>query len=124
MDTRIRDIAHDLLDNLTSGLEAAGVEVPARSYTHSGLIAHDYLADDCNEQFVVSWMGFLTTGGMGTIVKCAVPFIGRFVVALLRCVPTLTEDAEAPTADELTAAADLINTDAMTLAAVAVDKQL
>lgn len=130
-DTRILDIATSLLDNLVAGLTDEGIDVPSRQYIHSGEIAYDFVDDDCSEAFVVSFQGILQGTGAttaayipGTPIKCAVPLVAQYIVVLLRCVPVITDDGPPPTPADLTAAAQEILTDSMTLPNVAINKDL
>lgn len=129
-DTRIKDVSHSLLTNLGAALTTAGIDVPSRAYITTGLPALDYPVGnedpttDCGEQFVVSWLGMLTVSQLGQTIKCATPFVGRFVVGLFRCVPTIDSDGVAPDTADLTASGDELSIDAMTLCKVIVDQQL
>lgn len=128
MDTRIQDAADSLLANLADALSDEGIVVPERRFTHTGQIVHDFASDDCASAFIVAWQGMFQgqTGsqGAGVPIKCVMPLQARFHVALLRCAPGLGEDAEPPTPEQNTAAADEVMVDAMTLGLVTVDETL
>lgn len=118
-DTRLVRIANAVLESVATNLTLDGISVPERQYIHAGDIAHDFAGDDCASALVVSWNGFVQGGGNatipGTVIKCAVPLVASFSVALLRCVPTLTEslgNMYAPAVEDLQASAEQILQDA------------
>lgn len=122
-DDRLLVFANTLLDELVTELTTAGITVPAHRYIHSGEVAHDFTAEDCADALVVTFDGILEgqpnqVGNPlpGTTIKCAVPLVAQFTVALLRCVPALQEDGDAPTAEELEESASSLLLDAMELA--------
>jgi hypothetical protein len=131
-DERLKDIAQSILDTLSDALTTAGIDVPTRQYIHSGQIAQDLVGENCGDALVVGWNGMsqmasdATVTPIGPTIKCAVPLVAQFTVALIRCVPTLkdTESDPFPTAAELQASGEAILTDALTLPAVAIDEQL
>jgi len=111
-------VASDILECVADALEDAGVEVPERQYVHQGEVALD-TCPDC-AQLVVSFMGLehAIPGGDLEIAACAPPRTATFDVWLTRCVPVLHENGDPPTAEELTASAEELNTDAWVLANV------
>lgn len=123
-DTRIKDVAATILNAIVVGLEAEGIEVPTRRYTHDGEVAHDFADEDCASALIVTWTGTFQATGAGTAIQCAVPLQAQFGIALLRCVPTFVEDSQPPSAADLQAAADVIHLDAMTLPKVIIDAHL
>lgn len=84
----------------------------------------DFSPDDCADALIVTFSGILQGEGgplPGTSIKCAVPLSATFTVALIRCVPALADNAAGPTPEALTASAEEVLVDAMTLAKVIVD---
>lgn len=129
-DTRIRDVARTILDSLATGLEAAGISVPEKRNLAAGDHAHDFTAGKCAEQLAVGWDGSYqgTVSPSGNLtnaaIKCAVPLTAQYTCILTRCVPTLDSRGRPPSAAELTVSAEEIMLDAMTIATVAVEKQI
>jgi hypothetical protein len=123
-DDRIAATSQALLDSVAIALSTEGLTVPSRRFTTTGSVALDLFTDDCNELFVVTWVRMEPEGGIGQVVKCAMPFIGRFVIGLFRCVPTLDDNGSAPTITDLSTSGEELATDAMTLAKVLVDGHL
>lgn len=128
VDTRLVDIANYILAELTSRLTIAGIEVPERSYIHSGEIAHDFAGTDCVSAFVIAFGGMFqgqpgAESGSAPM-KCAVPLTAGFTVALLRCVHTLDSSGSAPSESQLQDDGVMILRDSMTLPAVIVDAHL
>lgn len=134
-DTRLKDIAHDLLDSLVTGLGAAGLDVPERQYVHHGNIAIDFAGRNCVDQLTVAFAGIIQGGANtdletvsasipGSIIRAAVPLVAAYNICLFRCVPTLRAGGKAPTADELGEKADDLFIDSMTLPAVIIDLEL
>lgn len=127
-DTRLKDVAHSLFDNIISGLESEGVDVPTRRYTHNGNWAADLAGEDCASAFIVAWTGLLPglppAEVAGTAIKCSVPLTASYQIVLLRCVPIVDARGNAPTPTQLIASGDEIQLDGMTLPRVVVDKQL
>lgn len=126
-DTRLKDAANAILTNLAAALEAEGIDVPDRRYVHVGQAAHDFAGARCVEAFIVSWIGTLQglVGAQGqAAIRCAMPLTHQFQILLLRCVPTLKDTGAtymAPSAAELQASGEEVQTDAMTLGATIVD---
>jgi hypothetical protein len=123
-DLRLKDAAKTLMDAVVDGLNALGVDVPARRYVHSGQFAADegpgaFNCDDAEGQLVVSWLG--TGSGVvgqdttGLALKCIYPTYATFEVSLLRCVPMPDDDGSFPSAGELNDSGEAILTDAASL---------
>lgn len=131
-DSRLTDIAQTILDALISELEMAGITVPSRRYIHSGEVAHDFSSENCGEAFIVAWGGSSqgtvvegqAAGILSQVIKCATPMSARFVIVLLRCVPTIDDDGNPPSATSLQESGEQVLADAMTLPAVAIDAHL
>lgn len=122
-DTRLSDVAEELLTNLSALLTAAGIDVPTRSFVHVGEIVHDFAGLNCTDQFVVSW-SLLSSGEIGVgappgAITCSMPLACSFTIELLRCVPTM-KGTKAPSEADLHASGVAIMTDAITLADVVV----
>lgn len=82
---------------LAASLTAGGVSVPARTYIHAGEVAYD-----C-EQLVVTLTGIVAPRAQ-TSNPCPSLRYAQASAHLVICVPSLTDDLEAPTAADLDAA--------------------
>lgn len=129
-DSRLRDAAQEILDNLAADLTVRGIDVPERQFITTGDIAHDFAGQRCAEAFVVTWNGSYQgivsqeTGNLSDApILCAMPLTAQFTIALLRCVPIVKPSGQAPTAAELQASGVALLLDAMTLPASVVDLQ-
>lgn len=127
LDTRLVDAAREILDNLAAELTTRGIDVPIHRYIHSGLIAHDFVDQNCADAFVVAWAtsseGELGADDFGAItpIRCQMPLNHTFNIALLRCVPMVSSTGRPPSKADLDAAGVTLLTDAMTLSAAIVD---
>lgn len=138
MDTRLVEIAHNLLDSIADGLEAEGIPVPEKRYVYAADPVFDIsVAQDgtgtCNEELIVTCNGLpqgVSFSGEGTsivpgqIIKCAVPMVAEYTVYLTRCLVTVDEEGNNPAQDALEAEGEQVMEDVMTLAKVIVSKGL
>lgn len=130
-DTRLKDAAQSILDNLAADLTLRGIDVPAdRQFLTTGDVAHDFAGSRCADAFIITWNGtFQGLVGQGTgnfsnqAIKCAMPLTAQFTIALLRCVPTVKESGAAPTTAELQASGEQLLLDAGTLPVAVVELQ-
>lgn len=118
-DTRIKDIGHDLVDNIAAELDNRGITVPDRKLVTFGQTAIDFEGDDCTSLLAVSYQGLVQgiseTGVPGTLIRYAVPLVSSWAIGLFRCVPTLNEDGDPPTDEAQIDSFDELSQDAMTL---------
>lgn len=129
-DSRLRDAAQEILDNLAADLTVRGIDVPERQFITTGDVAHDFEGQRCAEAFVVTWNGTFQgivsqeTGNLSDApILCSMPLTAQFTIALLRCVPIVKASGQAPTAAELQASGETLMLDAMTLPVSVVDLQ-
>lgn len=129
-DSRLRDAAQQLLDNIAADLTTRGIDVPDRQFITSGAIAHDFAGAKCSESFVVAWGGMfpgIVNQGGGNLsnapILCAMPLSAQFTIALLRCVPVVKASGQAPTAAELQESGEQLLLDSMTLPVSVIDLQ-
>lgn len=127
-DTRLADVAEELLAKLVDLLTAAGIDVPERAFVNAGASAHDFVGANCVDQLILSWnllsQGEIGVGAPAGAIRCSMPLACSLTIELLRCVPTFVQTAggkvKAPSESELHDAGVRIMTDAMTLADVVV----
>lgn len=87
----------------------------------------DFTEENCADALIVTFDGIVqgqSNALPGTAIKCAVPLVAGFTVALIRCVPALTEDGDPPTASELNSSASDLLVDAMELTNAIIDLYL
>ncbi len=121
--SKIYDLAADLLDCVVAGFEeayddyAAPFALPERQYVHAGEPAFD-----CEQVTVTvpdeSGVTHSMPGGDVNVPICSPPRHVQLQVSINRCVPTLKDNGDPPTAAELDAAARTTLTDLWTLAYV------
>lgn len=131
-DTRLLDAAESILDNVAADLAVRGINVPTdRMFVTTGDVAHDFAGSRCADALIVTFNGLfqgLVGQGTGNLsnapIKCSMPLVGQFTIALLRCVPVVKESGAAPTTAELQASGETLLLDAMTLPVSIVELQL
>lgn len=130
-DYRLRDAAQSILDNVAAELTVRGIDVPTRQFITTGDVAHDFAGQKCAEALIITFNGLfqgLVGQGTGNLsnapIKCSMPLVGQFTLALLRCVPVVKPNGSAPTMEELQDSGEVLMLDAMTVAAVVVELQL
>lgn len=120
--SRVYDTAADILDCVVAGMEdvydeyTPAIELPARQYVHAGDVAWD-----CPQVVVTVPEAGLThafPGEAASILVCSPPRHVAFEVWIVRCVPSLKDNGDPPTPEELDAAARTTLTDLWTLAYV------
>lgn len=128
-DTRLAEIATNILDVMATELTARGIDVPTRRFRQHGDIAHDFAGQKCSEAFVITFdglfQGVVDAGGNLTNapIRCAMPLVAQFTLVLLRCVPVVKTNGKAPSAEEEDASAEVRLLDSMTMADVAIVAQ-
>lgn len=118
--SKIYDIATDLLDSVVARMVdvfddyTPAIELPDRRYVHAGDVAFD-----C-EQVVVAGQDLTHAfpGESAAILVCSPPRHVALEVWIVRCVPSLKDNGDPPTAAELDAAAYQTLVDQWTLAYV------
>lgn len=110
--TKVADLAEELLASVATRLEDAGLTVPSRQYVTVGEVALD-----CPEQLVVAVTGLVHAfpGEEAAMAICAPPRSVALSVWLTRCVPTVQENGDPPTAAALNASGVELATDAWVL---------
>lgn len=133
--TSVNDMAETILGCVCAALDAAADDVegipgcPCRACVVPGMPAWDDCEDPCGQsgaggQLTVSFVRLYTSttfpaddlpvrGLPGCVPSAGVA--AEFVVTLLRCVPISSEDGCPPTCEEQSAAAKILNTDAVTV---------
>lgn len=126
-DSRLLDVANTILTNLATALTTAGIDVPTKQIVTTGDLAHDFQAAKCAEQFSITWdgafQGQVSQSGslVNQAIRCSMPLVAQFSLALLRCVPVVKNRGTAPSDAELNASGEQLLIDAMTLPAVLID---
>ena len=113
----VYEVATDILECTAARLTAYGIDVPTRQYVHMGEVALD-CCDPGQLVVTVSNLTHAMPGAGEEIAVCSPPRSVTFDVWLNRCVPTLDDNGDPPTAAELDDSAETLLTDLWTLAYV------
>ncbi len=111
-DTRVGDLADEVLDGVVAVFADAGVTLPSRQLVHAA-----EPADDCEQ--VAVWFGRLFQGLPPSETLTQQPHLVRSLevnVRITRCVPVADDNGNPPSASSITAASHTIGIDMATLA--------
>lgn len=106
-DRSLYDAAHILLECVVEALEATTYAAPARAYVNVGTPAHD---DCCDGQLTVTlgrrFRSIAFPDADLRVVQCGGGLLAvGFAVEIVRCWPTTDDNGDAPTVEQLEAAA-------------------